>query len=310
MQADPRFASEPKHFWAHVRSISQHVGYTEPEEGYLPVPAGLTIPKNFKKHGEPRKTRVLAITFSQVRAALCELGLSDKHLVRRDGSPNRDGQLLCDYFEHRAKVLNEQAQHNLMNAGEAQTVFRRCAKKHGAAGPFVMNKQSGPKKAEAFLTCIAKMIVENGCRGFDCDFDPQELTTITRENRPYRTLARRVDGAFPSPVNPIAIWEIKEYYYTTTFGSRIADGIYESLLDGLELEEFGEEGTKVRHYLMVNAHFAFWGMGKPYLCRIVDMLHMGYVDEVLFGKEVVDRLPSLVDEWVREAARRKSEAGN
>ncbi len=28
------------------------------------------------------------------------------------------------------------------------------------------------------------------------------------------------------------------------------------------------------------------------------MLHMGYADEVLFGYEVVERLPSLVKEWV------------
>jgi hypothetical protein len=33
------------------------------------------------------------------------------------------------------------------------------------------------------------------------------------------------------------------------------------------------------------------------LCRILDMLHMGYVDEVLFGYEVVERLPSIVKEW-------------
>lgn len=27
------------------------------------------------------------------------------------------------------------------------------------------------------------------------------------------------------------------------------------------------------------------------------MLHMGYVDEVIFGKEVLSRLPELVHEW-------------
>ncbi len=31
---------------------------------------------------------------------------------------------------------------------------------------------------------------------------------------------------------------------------------------------------------------------------ILDMLHMGYVDEVLFGNEVLERMPSLVKEWV------------
>ena len=34
---------------------------------------------------------------------------------------------------------------------------------------------------------------------------------------------------------------------------------------------------------------------------MIDMLHMGYVDEVLFGYEVVERLPSIVSEWVQRA---------
>ena len=38
-------------------------------------------------------------------------------------------------------------------------------------------------------------------------------------------------------MDPLAVWEIKEYYYTTTFGSRVADGVYETLLDGMELRE-------------------------------------------------------------------------
>jgi len=45
-------------------------------------------------------------------------------------------------------------------------------------------------------------------------------------------------------INPIAIWEIKEYYYTTTFGSRVADGVYETLPDGLELRE-AKENLKI-----------------------------------------------------------------
>jgi hypothetical protein len=87
-------------------------------------------------------------------------------------------------------------------------------------------------------------------------YDPHKLTVVTREGSPLRTLARRIDGAFPSAVNPIAIWEVKEYYYTTTFGSRVADGVYESLLDGMELQELRHVGgIHVRHYLMVDAKY-------------------------------------------------------
>jgi hypothetical protein len=143
------------------------------------------------------------------------------------------------------------------------------------------------------------MLIESNSEGLPCDFDPRILTTVTRENAPLRTLARRIDGAFTSPVNPVAVWEVKEYYYTTTFGSRIADGVYESLLDGMELEEIREnENIHIRHYLMVDAYETWWEMGRSYLCRMVDMIHMNYVDEILFGREVIEELPRIVKEWV------------
>ena len=112
-------------------------------------------------------------------------------------------------------------------------------------------------------------------------------------------------------MNPIAIWEIKEYYYTTTFGSRIADGVYETLLDGLELEELNtSEKIFVEHYLMVDAYDTWWNDGKSYLCRMVDMLNMGYVDEVLFGKQVITELPRIVKGWVSNHANSKKDPPN
>ena len=107
-----------------------------------------------------------------------------------------------------------------------------------------------------------------------------------------------MDGCFPEINNPIAVWEVKEYYWTTTFGSRIADGVYETLLDGMELEDLSErEETDVYHLLAVDAYYTWWNCGKSYLCRIVDMLNMGYVSEVLFGREVTDQLPAIVAQW-------------
>jgi hypothetical protein len=150
------------------------------------------------------------------------------------------------------------------------------------------------------------MLIEANSMGMDCSYNLRELKSVTVDDVPVRTLARWVDGAFPSTVNPIAVWEIKEYYYTTTFGRRITDGVYECLLDGMELEELREHvGIDIKHYLMVDAYDTWWEMGWSYLCRIVDMLHMGYVDEVLFGSEVVDRLPSLVHGWVSAAKQRE-----
>ncbi len=161
-----------------------------------------------------------------------------------------------------------------------------------------MNKQKGDKARPAYFTGIVNMLIADGLAGAECNYSPMGLTTITRDGAAVRTLSRRVDGAFPAVVNPMAVWEIKEYYYTTTFGSRIADAVYETLLDGMELDELRRhEGIDVKHYLMVDAYDTWWRMGKSYLARMVDMLHMGYVDEVLFGKEVVDRIPVLTEEW-------------
>lgn len=299
MKPDPRFLRQAPTFWAHVRSISQVIGYTEKGQGYIPVPRGLTIPKNFKKHGGPRNSTIKTIDLSLIRKALKKIGLNESHVVDSKGVATQFGQSLCEYFDYRARVLNTDVRPNLMDSAAAKALFKQCKKKYKAKGPFVRNKQKGAKNAEAYLTCIVRMIIEDRLKGAQCNFNPLALTTITRNGEPYRTLARRVDGAFPSPVNPIAIWEIKEYYYTTTFGSRIADGVYETLLDGMEIEEFREDlGEDVKHYLFADSHFTWWGCGKSYLCRIVDMLHMGYVDEVLFGKEIVAELPRIADEWL------------
>ncbi len=268
-----RFLRKPKSFWASVRSLSQHIGYSS--GGRIVVP-----------------------TVEQMARSFEELSLDPSKLVS-NGVPTPLAKELIDYFSTRADLLVKIAEPNLMHAQEAKQVFTELRNKLNPKCPIPMNKQKATMRAEAFMTGMVNMMVEKHSAGWTCDFDPRELTTVTRDFEPLRTLARRVDGAFPSTINPIAIWEVKEYYYTTTFGSRIADGIYESLLDGLELEELREhENIDVKHYLMLDAYHTWWNMGKPYLCRVVDMLHMGYVDEVLFGKEVLKEMPRIVAEWI------------
>jgi hypothetical protein len=161
-----------------------------------------------------------------------------------------------------------------------------------------MNKQKGNKRHANYLAAIVNMLTEAsiGAASF-CD-NPGRLSVVTRNGVPLRTFARRFDGAYPSPLNPVALWEVKEYYGTTTFGSRVADGIYETQLDGEELLDLHmTEGIHVEHYLFVDDHFTWWTLGRSYLCRIVDMLHMGLVTEVLFGKEVLTRWPQIVKTW-------------
>lgn len=283
MKPDPRFKNQPKSFWANVRTISAHLGYTERGTGQIKVPSLSSICDAFSN----------------------ELGLGTGHVATNSG-PTVFGKLLLTYFEYRAHTLNTRVARMLMDVAEAKELFNAYYKKLRPHCPIPMNKQKGKKRSRAFLTGLVNMLIESCAEGLPCDYDPRELTTVTNNGAPVRTLARRVDGAFPSTVNPVAIWEIKEYYYTTTFGSRVADGVYESLLDGMEIEELREhENIDIRHYLIVDSHYTWWECGRSYLCRLIDMLHMGYVDEVLFGKEVIEELPRITGEWVNIARARQ-----
>jgi hypothetical protein len=282
MKAKALYLHQPKALWATVRTLSQQVGYTDKRTGQIKV---LTIP--------------------ELKAALDELDLAWDHIVSDQDELTAFGATLLGYFEHRAATLNTFVKSNLMDVSQAKGLFESLCASLSPSCPLPMNKQKGTKKAPAYFTGIINMLIQANSHGMSCDYDPRQLTTVTRDGKPIRTLARRVDGAFPSAVNPIAVWEIKEYYYTKTFGSRVADGVYETLLDGMELEELQQsEGIEVKHYLMIDDYFTWWECGRSYLCRILDMLHMGYVDEVLFGREVLDRVPDLVREWVKLTKRR------
>ena len=279
MKPNQKFRNKPKEFWANVRTISQQVGYTMRGEGQVKIP-----------------------TINEIKTAYQALALNLHRIVDDKNVLTEFGNDLLEYFKYRADVLNTFVKPRLMNPDRARSEFENLYKKLSPKCPIPMNKQKGDKRAEAYFTAIINMLIEANCEGFKCDFDPRILTTVTRGGLPLRTLSRRVDGAFPNIVNPIAVWEIKEYYYTTTFGSRVADGVYETLLDGMELEEIQEhENIEVLHYLMVDAYYTWWDCGRSYLCRIIDMLHMGYVDEVLFGYEVIERMPFIVKEWVAKA---------
>ena len=300
MQPDDRFVRQPKEFWANIRTVSQRVGYT-------------VRPK--RQSGVKGLTGPIKVPFpSEIRAAYESLNLTTAHLFHDGLKPTDLGLRVIEYFQFRADLLNDVVEPLLMNAEQARKLYERLLQKSKRRTAVPMNKQSGSMKNPAYLTGIVNLLIDANLGDLPCNYDPQTLTTITRNREPFRTLSRRVDGAFPGPMDPLAVWEIKEYYYTTTFGSRVADGVYETLLDGMELEELDRELKKgarqgdpqrsIQNLLIVDAHFTWWIKGRSYLCRLIDMLHMGYVDEVLFGREVVDRLPVIVRKWVKEYLRR------
>ena len=237
-------------------------------------------------------------SINEIVSCLQVRDLNTEHLLDSSNKITKEGKLLIDYFEFRAKTLKRYAEPNLMNREQAKAEFERLFNSLKPRVHLPFNKQKGEKKHYAFLTGMVNMLTEHYLGSTPFDSNPRELVVVTSNEKPLRTLSRRVDGTYPSTTNPMALWEIKEYYGTTTFGSRVADGVYETMLDGYEIEELRtSEKIDIKHYLIVDDYFTWWKMGRSYLCRLVDMLHEGFLDEVLIGREVLTRWPEIVKSW-------------
>lgn len=279
MKANRIFENQTLEFWANIKLLNQRLGYTIKKSKKNPD-GGFVVP-----------------TIEQIRLVFADEGLSTARLIHNEEFTDF-GQLVVDYMEYRGELLTKEVEPNLMNVKQARELFYEMKDKINPKCPLPLNKQKNEKRDHSYLTGLVNMIIECNKGDLGCDYDPKELTAITHDGFPIRTLSRRVDGAFPSVIDPKAIWEIKEYYYTTTFGSRVADGVYETQLDGWELwEAKNSTGREINHYLFIDDYFTWWGMGRSYLCRLIDSMHMGLVTEVIFGREVVTRLPELVKDW-------------
>lgn len=273
MIADKQYLKQPKSFWAQIKLISMTLGYSKDD-------------------------KIKLYTIEDIVACLKKHDLSTAHLIDSANKIKKEGQLLVSYFKFRSDVLQTVAKPNLMNREMAKKEFRKLYKTFKPKVLIPLNKQKGDKKHPAYLTGIVNILTEATLGNLNFDPDPRKLIVITQNQKAIHTLSRRVDGTYPSVNNPVALWEIKEYYGTTTFGSRVADAVYETMLDGYELEELrSKENIDIKHYLIVDDKFTWWDCGKSYLCRLVDMLHEGYLDEVIFGREVIERWPKIVKSW-------------
>lgn len=274
MQAFNAFSHMPPSFWPFVKFISEQLGYTE---------RGQNLVKSYSEDDL--------------------LNLCYKFTIPTDYTLVKAS---VEYTTNRAALLNNYAATNFMNVEIAQSEFYKLHNryiKEQLMCKLPRNKQPGEKSNIAFFTAMINILTELTIRekldsfvppGFDDD--PRKLIYMCDQNGNITgTASRRFDGAYPSTISPKIVWEIKEYYYTTTFGSRIADGVYETLLDGFELNQiYQRTGQKIVHILFIDAYDTWWNDGKSYLCRIVDALNMGLVDEVLVGREIFTRWQPLL----------------
>jgi hypothetical protein len=272
MRPVDEFRHQQPEFWALVKLVSQEIGYSERGTG-----------------------RIKRYDAGAIADALRRRGLDPSG---RDATLER----VAAYVGKRAELLEEFVRPNLMDRGEARELFEDIrGRVDPPASLLTMNKQKQEKRHYAYLTCIVNMLTHaeltkaHGSAAFDSN--PRAPLTFAADGMPLRTLYRWMDGAFPNVNHPYATWEIKEYYGTTTFGSRVADGVYETALDGYELNELRSIGIDVQHHLFLDDRFTWWEKGRSYLTRVVDMLHAGLLDQAFFGREVVTAWPPVVAKW-------------
>lgn len=280
MKANRKFLNQSQEFWATVKLISQKLGYTTRK----------------RKKGEQSAINVPSL--EDVLKIYQSLQLNSNKIYFNDNLTDF-GQLIFEYFQYRADILNNQIQYLLMNLEEAVSLFNSLTEGFKSKVKPVYNKQKKGEKIPLYFTSIINILIESNIGENECSYSAAEITAFSQHKFPVRSLSRRVDGSFPKIINPVALWEIKEYYYTTSFGSKVADAVYETMLDGYELAEVRKSlNLDIKHYLMIDGKFTWWTKGRSYLCRLIDAMHMGLITEVLFGKEVIDRIPDLTSEWI------------
>ncbi|MGW0708082.1 DUF7687 domain-containing protein [Streptomyces sp. NPDC002643] len=155
----------------------------------------------------------------------------------------------------------------------------------------------GYHKSPKVLVNTVDAIIYRECKkaGVSVNTNPQSRATLLADDHIWVS-PRRLDGALPDLLNPVALWEIKEYWGKTGGGSKMSDAIYELHLVGLELRMFEDEfNIHVNHYAIMDGQEQ-WQCRKADVRRAVDLLYMGLLDELVVGKEVLTDWPRIVTE--------------
>lgn len=200
---------------------------------------------------------------------------------------------IAEYLEHRVEAeaylaaklrSEEEAITDLTELGEEEI---RRYKAQSA------DHHQSSQAAVGAVAVITRMVCEE--EGVAADVSPQSRAVIIAEDHIWVS-PRRLDGALPALLNPVGIWEIKEYWGVKGGGSKMSDAIYECQLVGQELRAFKDlHGPSCRHFVILDGKES-WAARRADLRRAVDLLSMGLIDELVVGREILEEWPRIVRE--------------
>jgi hypothetical protein len=208
----------------------------------------------------------------------------------------KDTDLLSDVWwyvqfrDYAGTQLLEQARNEKQALEDFHDLSSEVVKTYGTRS---VDHHQSPKVIVSTIEVLTKAICEE--QGLDVNVDPQKRASLISDDYLW-TSPRRLDGALPSLLNPVGLWEIKEYWGGTSGGSKMSDAIYECQLVGQELRTFSDSGGPYVHHYAILDGAQQWKARRSDLRRAVDLVCSGLLDELLVGEEILSEWPRIVRE--------------
>jgi len=192
-------------------------------------------------------------------------------------------RLLVDYLHFRTTLWD--LGDRLLRTEDEATAF--CRKKFNEVPKTTQTKNLDHHQSSKAMVLTTTRLAEVVCTdlGVTIEANPQRRC-VWVANEQLHVTARNLDGAVPGLVDPFLVWEIKEYWGTTSGGSKMSDAVYECALVGRELRDFEKRSKlNVLHAVLLDGK-AQWTARKSDLLRFYDLYHQGLIDILVVGREV------------------------
>lgn len=205
--------------------------------------------------------------------------------------------LLVDYLGFRSTLWS--AGDKLLRTEEEATAY--CKKKFNEVPKTTQTKNLDHHQSSKSMVLTTTRLAEAVCTEFGVTIEPNpQRRCVWVANEQLHVTARNLDGAVPGLVDPFLVWEIKEYWGTTSGGSKMSDAVYECALVGRELRDF-EKRTKlhVEHGVLLDGK-AQWTARKSDLLRFYDLYYQGLIDMLVVGREIETEWQPFVKSAIRK----------
>lgn len=214
--------------------------------------------------------------------------------------------LLVAYLDFRMKLWGVRGA-KLRTEAEANAF---CVRVFKESPKTTQTKNRDHHQSSKALVLTATRLAEAVCKEYGLTIDPNPQTRcVWLAQHKLHVTARNLDGAIPGLLDPILIWEIKEYWGKTSGGSKMSDAVYECALVGRELREFEKRtGLHVEHAVLLDGKDQ-WKSRKSDLLRFCDLYYQGLVDALFVGSEVETDWQPYVRRVVDRARRPAPAAG-